>query len=101
MLGLFLVALVRVPATAPSALLLLLLAAYNMAHVVAYATTRFRLPVLPVLLIYAAALVVGGREGTLRPLRGPRAALLAGLFLLALAVLWPGLPELASVRALF
>jgi len=99
-LGLFLVGLVRVPAAAPSALLVLVLAAYNMAHVVAYATSRFRLPVLPVLFVYAAALVVGAREGTPRPLKGWRAALFVGLAVLALVTLWPGLPELASWRLL-
>ena len=56
------------PLLRPAAwLLLVLLAAYNAAHVVAYATTRFRLPVLPVVFMVAAALVVGHRKGTLRP----------------------------------
>jgi len=100
-LAVFLVALVRVPASAGGILLLVLLAAYNLAHVVAYATTRFRLPVMPVLFVYAAAVVVGGREGTLHPLRGARRALLIGLVLLALATLWPGLPELAILRPFF
>ena len=97
---LFLVALVRVRWTAGGAFLLALLAAYNLAHVVAYATTRFRLPVLPVLFMAAAALVVGWREGALHPLRGWRRGLLAGLLLLALVTLWPGLPELATFRIL-
>ena len=72
-LGLFLVGLVRLRFSGAAWLLLLLLAAYNAAHVVAYATTRFRLPVLPVVFMVAAALVVGRREGALLPLRGWRA----------------------------
>ena len=81
-------------------LLLILLAAYNAAHVVAYATTRFRLPVLPVLFAVAAAFVVGHHEGSLLPLKGARAALLAVLLLAALATLAPGLEELATWRLL-
>lgn len=75
--------------------LLAFLAAYNAAHVMAYATTRFRLPVLPVLLLLAAAALVGGRDAGLAPLRGGRVVLLAALLALALAVLAPGLEELS------
>jgi hypothetical protein len=99
-LFLFLLALVRVPMTAGGGLLLVLLAAYNLAHVVAYATTRFRLPVMPVVFIFAAAVLVGWREGTLRPLRGWRRGLFVGLVLLTLALLAPGLPELTTWRLL-
>jgi hypothetical protein len=99
-LGLFLVGLARVRFSGGAGLLLLLLVAYNAAHVVAYATTRFRLPVLPVVFMVAAAVVAGHGDGTLRPLRGWRLALLAGLVLATLAVLAPGLPELATWRAL-
>ena len=94
-LGLFLVGLVRLRFSGAAWLLLLLLAAYNAAHVVAYATTRFRLPVLPIVFMVAAALVVGRREGTLLPLRGWRLLLLAALALAALATLAPGFGELA------
>jgi hypothetical protein len=94
-LGLFLVGLVRLRFSSAAWLLLLLLAAYNAAHVVAYATTRFRLPVLPIVFMVAAALVVGRREGALRPLRGWRLLLLAALALAALATLAPGFGELA------
>jgi hypothetical protein len=80
--------------------LLVLLAAYNAAHVVAYATTRFRLPVLPVLFIVAAGAIVGLREESLAPLRGWRAALLVALLLATSVVLWPGLEELVTWRLL-
>ena len=80
--------------------LLALLAAYNAAHVAAYATTRFRLPVMPVVFFVAAAAIVGRREGLLLPLRGFRLALLVALLLATCAVLWPGLEELASWRLL-
>jgi len=99
-LGLFLVGLVRLRFSSAAWLLLLLLAAYNAAHVVAYATTRFRLPVLPIVFMVASALVVGRREGALLPLRGWRLLLLAALALAALAMLAPGLGELAAWRRL-
>jgi 4-amino-4-deoxy-L-arabinose transferase-like glycosyltransferase len=99
-LGLFLVGLVRLRFSSAAWLLLLLLAAYNAAHVVAYATTRFRLPVLPIVFMLAAAFVVGRREGALLPLRGWRLVLLAALILAALATLAPGLGELAAWRRL-
>jgi hypothetical protein len=94
----FLVGLARLRPRGGAGLLLLLLAAYNAAHVVAYATTRFRLPVMPVVLLLAAAAVVGRREGP--PLRGLRLVLLAALLLAGIAVLAPGLDELASWRLL-
>jgi hypothetical protein len=99
-LFLFLLALVRVPMTAGGGLLLLLLGAYNLAHVVAYATTRFRLPVMPVVFVFVAALIAGWREGGLHPLRGWRRGLFVGLVLLTLALLAPGLPELTTWRLL-
>jgi 4-amino-4-deoxy-L-arabinose transferase-like glycosyltransferase len=99
-LGLFLVGLVRVRFTGEAFFLLVLLAAYNAAHVVAYATTRFRVPVLPVVFMVAAAVVLGRRDGALLPLRGWRLLLLAALALAALATLAPGLDELAAWRLL-
>jgi hypothetical protein len=99
-LGLFLVGLVRVRFTGGAFFLLVLLAAYNAAHVVAYATTRFRVPVLPVVFMVAAAVLLGRRDGALLPLRGWRLLLLAALALAALATLAPGLDELAAWRLL-
>jgi hypothetical protein len=98
LLALFVVGLARLRFGAAAWLLLLLLAAYNAAHVVAYATTRFRLPVMPVVFMVGAALATGARDGSLAPLRGRRLGLLV---LLAAAALWaiaPGLEELASYR---
>ena len=100
LVGLLLVGLVRVRFTAPAVLLLVLAAAYNAAHVVAYATTRFRLPVLPVLFVVAAAVITGRSDATLHPLGGRRLALLAGLALVAAATLAPGLAELVTWRRL-
>ncbi len=98
-LALFLVGLVRARFTGGAWLLLILLAADNAAHVAAYATTRFRLPVLPVVFMVAAAAVVG-REGALHPLRGWRVLLFAGLAVATLATLAPGMEELATWRLL-
>jgi hypothetical protein len=98
--GLFVVGLVRVRFSAGGWLLLVLLAAYNAAHVVAYATTRFRLPVLPVVFMVAAAVVAGRGEGSPLPLRGWRVALVVLLAAIALVVLAPGREELATWRLL-
>ncbi len=83
-----------------AAFLLVVLGAWNLAHVVAYATTRFRLPVLPVLFLFAAAAAAGERHSRLAPLRGWRVVLLLALVALAGLVLWPGLEELALWRDL-
>jgi hypothetical protein len=97
-LALSLAGLARTRPTPGAVLLLILLAAWNAAHVAAYATTRFRLPLLPVLFLFAAAVVA--RDSRLAPLRGWRAVLLVALVALAASVLWPGLEELALWRAL-
>jgi hypothetical protein len=95
-LGLFLVGLARVRPSPAGWLPLLLLAAYNAAHVAAYATTRFRLPVLPVLFVVGAAAVAG--DASVRPLRRLGLPLLVALALAAAATLAPGLEELATWR---
>jgi hypothetical protein len=100
LLGLSLVGLARWKPTPGGGLLLLLAMAYNLAHVVAYATTRFRLPILPVVFLFAAAAAVPPGD-VLVPLRGWRIALLVALGLASLLVLGPGLPELALWRGLF
>ena len=99
-LALALVGVVRLRFTPPAVLLLVLAAAYNAAHVAAYATTRFRLPVLPVLFMLAGALIVGRGDDSLAHLRGRRLALLALLALAAIAVLAPGMEELLTWRRL-
>ena len=98
LLGLCLVGLARGRATPGGVLLLVLASAYNFAHVVAYATTRFRLPVLPVVFLFAAAVVFP--RGVLAPLRGWRIALLVALALATVLVLWPGFQELVVWRGL-
>jgi hypothetical protein len=99
-LGLSLVGLARWRPTSSGVLLFVLAAAYNLAHVVAYATTRFRLPILPVVFLFAAAAVVSPRDA-LAPLRGWRRGLLIALVLGTVLVLWPGLDELLLWRGLF
>jgi hypothetical protein len=100
LLCLFLAGLARLRWGAMSALLVTLLVVYNAAHVVAYATTRFRLPILPVVFVIASAALVGSRDGGLRPLTPRRLALLLLLALLAIATLAPGLAELSAWRLL-
>jgi 4-amino-4-deoxy-L-arabinose transferase-like glycosyltransferase len=93
-LGPFLMGLARVRWNAAAGLILALLAAYNLAHVVALATTRYRLPVVPVVFIVGAALVVGLRSGELHPLRRWRLVFFVLLCIAAVFTLAPGLPEL-------
>jgi hypothetical protein len=93
LLGFFVVGLARLRPGAGGWLLLVLLAAYNLAHVVAYATTRFRVPILPIVFMVAAAAVVGER---LAPLREWRVVLLVLLVAIALAVVGPGLTGLVT-----
>lgn len=97
-LGLCLVGVVRLRWNAETALLLALLAAYNGAHVAAYSTTRFRLPVLPVVFVLAAAALVSGTSRL--PLTRGRWLVLVGLALAALATLAPGLDELVLWQVL-
>jgi hypothetical protein len=96
--GLALVGLARWRATPAGVLLVVLAAAYNLAHVAAYATTRFRLPIIPVVLFFAVAVVFP--RDVLGPLRGWRIAVLVGLVVASLLVLWPGLHELVLWREL-
>ena len=99
-LGLLLLGLARLRFGAAAGLLLGLLVAYNAAHVVAYATTRFRLPVMPVVFLVAGAVVAGRSQGSLERLRGRRLALLLLLLAVAGVLLAPGLDELACWRFL-
>jgi 4-amino-4-deoxy-L-arabinose transferase-like glycosyltransferase len=74
----FLVGLVALPLTRGRALLLLFLAYYQALHVVTLGHPRLRLPVLPVVFVFAAAAFWGTRDGSLAwtPLRRVAAALL-------------------------
>jgi 4-amino-4-deoxy-L-arabinose transferase-like glycosyltransferase len=96
-LALFVLGLAATPAVRGKALLVALLAGYNLLHVVALAVPRYRLPVLPVVLLFAAA---GAADPASRALRGTRLVLLLLLAAYALLLLAPGLPELALWRAL-
>ena len=92
--ALFLLGLARAPAVRGGALVLALLAGYNLMHVVTFAAPRFRLAVLPAIVVFAAAAVGAQRM----PLRGRRLALLVLLALYGVLLLRPGLPELALWR---
>jgi hypothetical protein len=96
----FVIGLARLRPGAPAWLLLILLSAYNLAHVVAYATTRFRLPVLPVVFMVACAGALGASRPPLARLRGRRILLLLVLAAVAALVLAPGLEELETWRLL-
>jgi hypothetical protein len=98
LLGMALAGLARLRLGRGPALLLTLLAAYNAAHVVALSSTRYRLPVVPVLFLLAAAALTGGREGVLHPASTRRWLLLGLLVVVALLVLYPGMEELMSWR---
>ena len=90
----FVLGLCLVRPSGPAALMLAVLAADNLIHVVVFASPRFRLPVLPVLLVIGSAAVVRWREGRLPPLRGRRLAILLLASAAALVVVWPSLAEL-------
>jgi hypothetical protein len=94
LLGLSLIGLARLRIVAGAVLLLVMLAAYNLAHVIAYATPRFRLPFLPVVFLLAALALVTPREGVRAPLRGWRVAGLVVLAALVALVLSANLDEL-------
>jgi hypothetical protein len=73
------------------ALLLLFFLYYNALHVITYGQDRFRLPLMPVLFLAAGGAWTSWRAGTFPPLTPVRRALLAGLAVLAAAVVLPGL----------
>jgi hypothetical protein len=89
-----LVGLARLRVTPGAVLLVGLLAAHNFAHVVALATPRYRLPLLPVVFLLAALAVAAPREGVRAPLRGWRISLLLVLVALATLVISWNLDEL-------
>jgi hypothetical protein len=97
-LALFALGLAWTPPDRARVLLLAFAVYYTLLHVVAYGYSRFRLPLLPVLLIIAAQAVVAWREGTRAPSRRRRLAAAAVALALALAVA-PSLPRLVAGAA--
>lgn len=86
-LGLFALGLARAPGSPGARLLLVFVAYYVAIHVASHGFARFRLPVLPVLLLFAAAALTGPRSGV--PWRrGVTAAIVAGV------LAWSLLPSL-------
>jgi hypothetical protein len=71
-------------------LLVLFLAYYNAIHLVTHGFNRYRLPVMPVVFLLAAAAVVAWRAGELRLARGRR-WLAAGLMAVLAACVTPSL----------
>jgi 4-amino-4-deoxy-L-arabinose transferase-like glycosyltransferase len=99
LLALFVAGLLVVPLTRASVLLLAFLAYYNLLHVATHGYARYRLPVLPVLFLVAAAGIVAFRARP-RPAPSPRRLLVAAAIALILAFsLVPSLRALADHRA--
>ncbi|HEV8253863.1 MAG TPA: glycosyltransferase family 39 protein [Vicinamibacteria bacterium] len=83
-LALFVLGLAWTPLDRARVLLLAFVVYYTLLHVVTYGYSRFRLPLLPAVLIIAAQAVVAWREGT--KVRGRRRRLAAAAVGLALAL---------------
>jgi 4-amino-4-deoxy-L-arabinose transferase-like glycosyltransferase len=99
LLAAFALALLVVPMTRGTALLLGFLAYYNLIHVATHGYARYRLPVLPVLFLVAAGGWALWRERTADP-PSPRRRVLASIVGLSLALsLLPSLRLLADHRA--
>jgi hypothetical protein len=98
---LFAASLALVPVDRSRALLLGFLGYYNLLHIVTYGWSRFRLPVLPVLLTLAAAAWVAWREGALStaPRRIKAGAVLTAFLMLGL--LLPSLIQTSSDEGLW
>ncbi|MBK5256662.1 MAG: glycosyltransferase family 39 protein [Vicinamibacteria bacterium] len=77
-------ALSRAPATRPVALLIAILVVYLLLHIATHGFSRYRLPVVPVLIVFAASLVSVGRA---RAGRRARPAILVAMAF-ALGLLW-------------
>ncbi len=65
-----------------AALLLGFVAYYTLLHVATHGFARYRLPIVPVLVVFAAGAVAAWREGAWRPLDGRRRALALALGLI-------------------
>lgn len=78
-----------VPLDRRRGLLLGLLVLYNALHVVTHGFARYRLPVMPVVFLFAAAAYAAWREGELGRVPGPRRAVAAAVGLALLLCLIP------------
>jgi len=100
LLALFVLGLLLVPLTRSSGLLLAFLGYYNLIHVATHGYARYRLPVLPVLFVVAAAGVVAWRSGPRPAVPTVRKAIAAAATLILFLSLLPSLRLLADHRAL-
>jgi hypothetical protein len=94
-LGFFVAGVAGLPLDRRAALLLAFVAFHNLLHVASHGFARYRLPVMPVVFVIAAAAFCAWRAGTLRaPTRARR--LLAGVVALVLLVsVYPSLRSAA------
>jgi hypothetical protein len=79
------------PWTRPRLLLLAFAAYYVLIHVVTYGAHRFHLPIVPLVSLWAAAVVEGGRNGELAAAPKPRKAAALALALVLVACVLPSL----------
>ncbi len=90
-LALFVLGLALLVPTRARVLLLLFLAYYNAIHVVTHGFARYRLPVMPVVFVFAAAAWIALREGGPARLEGRRRVIAAALGLAFVVTLVPSL----------
>jgi hypothetical protein len=88
-LGGFALGVALLPVDRSRGLLLGFLVGYNALHVVTHGFARYRLPVMPVVFLFAAAAFVAWREGALAGASGARRAAAAALALALLLCLIP------------
>jgi hypothetical protein len=88
-LGGFVLGVALLPLDRSRGLLLGFLVGYNALHVVTHGFARYRLPVMPVVFLFAAAAFVAWREGALAGASGARRAAAAALALAFLICLIP------------
>lgn len=89
LLALFLAGLLGLPARRPAVLLVGFLVLYNALHVITHGFARYRMPIMPVVLMVAAWTLVEWRAGRYPALGARHKALAAALLLLAVLTLVP------------